>query len=331
VALGWIGLILLALAALVAALGAVGPLRPQRRLTLGAAVLLLLTAVLAGHENALRYALDHQTADILVLIVARTVGTLWWLVTAWLLTSLLEMAIRRIIFPSVGQPRARKLFSDLFAALVYLMALFCIATFVFGQPITGLIATSGVLAIVLGLALQSTLSDVFSGLALNIELPFRAGDWVTVTGEADGQVIEINWRATRIQCRSGDIMVIPNSVMAKVRVMNHYPASRGHVSTIGLELDGKTAPNTIIPVLTAAARLSGQVRLQPPPEAVMRRYGDAGIIYELSFTIEDFARSVQIESEVLTNVWMSLEKAGIHGAVPEQNIVLLTSGIPPAS
>jgi small-conductance mechanosensitive channel len=331
VSLGWIGLIFLALAALVAALGVVGPLRPQRRLTLGTAALLFLTGVLAGHENALRQALDHQTADVLVLIVARAIGTLWWLVAAWLLTSVLEMALQRIIFPSVGQPRARKLFSDLFSALIYLLALFCIATFVFGQPLTGLIATSGVLAIVLGLALQSTLSDVFSGLALNIELPFRAGDWITVSGEVDGQVIEINWRATRIQCRSGDVMVIPNSVMAKVRVTNHYPASRGHVSTLHLELDDKVDPNTIIPLLTAAASLSGEVRLKPPPEAVVRRYGDAGLVYELYFTIEDFARSVQIESEVLKNVWRSLGKAGIHGATPKQNIVLLTSGIPPAS
>jgi small-conductance mechanosensitive channel len=126
-------------------------------------------------------------------------------------------------------------------------------------------------------------------------------------------------------------MVIPNSVMAKVRVTNHYPASRGHVSTISLELDGKVDPNTIIPVLTAAARLSGQVRSQPPPEAVVRRFGDAGTIYELYFTIDDFARSVRIESEVLTNLWMSLERAGIRGAVPKQNIALLASGIPPKS
>jgi small-conductance mechanosensitive channel len=314
---------------MVAALGVTGPLRPQRRLALGTAALLFLTGVLAGHENGLRQALDHQTADVLVLVVARTIGTLWWLVAAWLLTSVLEMALKRFIFPSAGQPRARKLFSDLFAALVYLLALFCIATFVFGQPLTGLLATSGVLAIVLGLALQSTLSDVFSGLALNIELPFRAGDWITVTGEAEGQVIEINWRATRIQCRSGDVMVIPNSVMAKVRVTNHYPASRGHVSTIHLELDGKVAPTTVIPLLTAAAALSQQVRPFPPPEAVVRRFGDAGTVYALYFTIDDFAQAVRTESEVLTNLWISLENAGIHGAVPKQNIVLGPSASAP--
>ena len=325
--LEWTEITLLTLAVLVAGLGAIGPFRRERRLALGTSALLLLTATLIGHENVLRRALEHQTSDILVLVVTRTIGTVWWLVAAWLLTSLLETALQRTIFPNAGQPRARKLFADLLAALIYLLALFGIATFVFGQPLTGLVATSGVLAIVLGLALQSTLSDLFSGLALNIELPFRAGDWITVSGEAEGQIIEINWRATRIQTRSRDLMIIPNSAMTKARVTNHYPPSRGHVSTIRLELDGNIDPKIVTQTLEAAARASAQVRAAPPPEAVARRYSDSGITYELYFTIEDFARAVRIESEVLRNVWVNLDQARIRGGVPRQNITL----IPPAA
>ena len=327
--LGWIAIILLALAVLVAASGEVGPLRRERRLTLGTATLLFLTAALVGNESALLRAFDHQVSDVFVLVLSRSIGTVWWLVAAWLLTSFLETVFRRIIFPSAGQPRARKLFSDLLAALIYLLALFGIATFVFGQPVTGLVATSGVLAIVLGLALQSTLSDLFSGLALNIELPFRAGDWITVAGEVDGMVIEINWRATRIQSRAGDLMVIPNSVMTKVRVTNHYLPSRRHVSTLRVELDDKIDPETVIQTLQAAATASTGVLGDPSPEAVARRYGDAGIVYELYFTIDDYARTVRIESDVLRNVWGALNKAGIHGASPRQDITLVPPKAPP--
>jgi small-conductance mechanosensitive channel len=309
---------------MIGALGVFGPFVHQRPLILGAAVLLFLTAVLSGHESVLRQAIDHQSADIFVVIIARTIGTIWWLVAAWLVTSLLEVALRRIVFPSAGQPRARKLFSDLFSALIYLLALFCIATFVFDQPLTGLIATSGVLAIVLGLALQSTLSDVFSGLALNIELPFRAGDWITVAGEPEGRVIEINWRATRIQCRSGDIMIIPNSVITKACVTNHYPPSRGHISKIRLELDDKINPKTVIQTLEAAAIASVRNSADTPPKAVVRRYGDDGIIYELYFTIEDFALAQLVESDVLQSVWLFLDRAGIHGPAPRHEITLLT-------
>jgi small-conductance mechanosensitive channel len=323
--IGWIEISLLAVAAGVGAVSAMGLLGRERRLGLGTAALLLLTAIMIGHESALRAALDSQTADVLVLIVARSIGTVWWVVAAWLLVNIFETTLRRTIFPSAGRPRARKLFSDLFAGLVYLLALFGIVTFVFDEPLTGLVATSGVLAIVLGLALQSTLSDVFSGLALNIELPFRAGDWITVAGESEGQVIEINWRATRIQTRAGDLMIIPNSLMTKVRVTNHYPPSRGHVSTIRLELDGSIDPRTIIHALELAVGQSGQLSAVSRPRAVARRYGDAGIIYELYFTIEDFARAVQIESEVLEALWVGLGKAGIRSAQPLRDPTLPAS------
>lgn len=320
----WIEIILMVISASICTVAVIGPFHHLRKILFGIALLFLLTAVLSGHESAIRLALNHQDAETAILMVARTTGTIWWLVAAWLLTTILEMIIRRTIFPSTGLPRARKLFSDLFSALIYLMAVFCIATFVFGQPLTGLIATSGVLAIVLGLALQSTLNDVFSGLALNIELPFRAGDWITVTGEPEGQVIEINWRATRIQCRSGDIMIIPNSVMTKTCVINHYPACRGHVSTIRLELDDKIAPGTVINTLEAAAISSASLKDLTSPKAVIRRYGDNGIVYELYFTIEDFALAVWVESQMLQAVWAALDKAGIHGPAPRQEITLLT-------
>jgi small-conductance mechanosensitive channel len=73
--------------------------------------------------------------------------------------------------------------------------------------------------------------------------------------------------------------------------------------------------------------MSAQVRAEPPPEAVARRYGDAGIIYELYFAIEDFAQAVRIESETLRNVWVTLDKAGIRGAVPRQDITSLSPAI----
>jgi hypothetical protein len=100
--------------------------------------------------------------------------------------------------------------------------------------------------------------------------------------------------------------------MTKVRVTNHYPPSRGHISTIRLELDGAIDPKIVIHALEASARLSAPTRAAP--RAVARSYGDAGVIYELYFTIEDFARAIEIESGVLRDVWVSLDEAGIRGA-----------------
>lgn len=111
----------------------------------------------------------------------------WWLWAAWFLVAFL-----RVFVVTEHRPREGKLIQDLLAGLVYLAAIFAIISYVFDLPIRGLLATSGVIAIVLGLALQSTLGDLFSGIVLNFSRPYRPGDWISIDGTTDGRVIEIN-------------------------------------------------------------------------------------------------------------------------------------------
>jgi small-conductance mechanosensitive channel len=98
------------------------------------------------------------------------------------------------------RPHEGRLAQDLLAGVIYLAALFAIVDYVFDISIQGMLATSGVIAIILGLALQSTLGDVFSGIVLSFSRPYRPGDWINVDG-GEGRVIEMNWRATSILTR----------------------------------------------------------------------------------------------------------------------------------
>jgi small-conductance mechanosensitive channel len=83
-----------------------------------------------------------------------------------------------------------------------------------------LLATSGVVAIILGLALQSTLGDVFSGIVVSFSRPYRPGEWISVEGGTDGRVIEMNWRATSILSARRDLAIVPNSTIAKSKIVN---------------------------------------------------------------------------------------------------------------
>jgi small-conductance mechanosensitive channel len=95
----------------------------------------------------------------------------WWLLAAWFLVGVLRAVV---VFQR--SPREARLLQDLLAGLIYLAAVFAIVSYVFNLPIQGLLATSGVVAIILGLALQSTLGDVFSGLVLSFSRPYRRLD-----------------------------------------------------------------------------------------------------------------------------------------------------------
>ena len=113
------------------------------------------------------------------------------------------------------RPREGKLLQDLLAGLIYLAALFTIVSDAFDLSIQGLLATSGVIAIVFGLALQSSLGDLFSGIVLSFSHPYRPGDWISLDGGTDGRVLELNWRATHVLTARRDLAIVPNSTIAK--------------------------------------------------------------------------------------------------------------------
>src|SRR5262249_38100944 len=171
----------------------------------------------------------------------------WWLWAAWFLVGFL-----RVFVVSERRPREGKLIQDLLAGLVYLAAVFAIIANVFGLPIQGLLATSGAVAIILGLALQSTLSDVFSGIVLNFSRPYRPGDWISIDGSTDGRVIEMNWRATHVLTGKSDLAILPNSTIAKAKIVNSSSPSGVHGMTVTVRLDAKNPPSTGAEILRRA-------------------------------------------------------------------------------
>ncbi len=216
----WIEICLALTTTLLLACAFAGPLRGYRSLFLGSSALVVISMLFPRPGNPIGRFLFDQTSGSMHL-PSELFGIAWWVLGAWILRSVLTLILRRTIFPNDYQPHARRLFADLASGMVYIVAFFGIMETVLRQPISTFLATSGVLAIVLGLALQNTLADVFSGLAINIERPFGAGDWITLNDTVEGQIIEIDWRATRVRTYANDLVVIPNSVIAKAIVTNH--------------------------------------------------------------------------------------------------------------
>jgi hypothetical protein len=119
-------------------------------------VLVVLSAVLL-EDSYVRRLLKEAMADSSG--VANGVPTVaWWCLAAWLAATLLSRASHRYLFPRDDQPKRRKILSDMACGLIYLGAGFGILQFAFHQPMTGLLATSGIVALVIGLAMQSRLA-----------------------------------------------------------------------------------------------------------------------------------------------------------------------------
>ena len=134
---------------------------PAQRLVFQLAFFLALT-VLLFHHDIIPYEIAPDTTPAFERIFVALAKIIWWINAAWVLTG-----FTRVFLIFERRPREGRLIQDLIVGLIYLGAALSVVAYVFNAPIGTLIATSGVFAIILGLAMQSTLADVFSGIALN--------------------------------------------------------------------------------------------------------------------------------------------------------------------
>ena len=121
-------------------------------------------------------------------------------------------------------------------------------------------ATTAVGAVVIGFALQDTLGNLFAGLAIQIEKPFRVGHWVRIA-EVDGLVSEITWRATKVRTKAGNFVIVPNSTLSKDAITNYSePTLETRIEVeVGASYDARAQPvkTTILDALKHEPLISG--------------------------------------------------------------------------
>ncbi|MEA3149483.1 MAG: hypothetical protein QOD56_422 [Gammaproteobacteria bacterium] len=230
---------------------------------------------------------------------------IWWLGASWLAVGFLRA------FVVLGrQPRESKLVQDLLAALIYVAATFAIIADVFDLPVKGLLATSGALAIIIGLALQSSLQDVFSGIVLNIERPYRVGDWIILDDTVQGKVIETNWRATHILTGNQDVAIIPNSVVAKSKLVNCSTPTKIHGASIRVRLEPSLTPAAGCNLLREVLLGSTHILRTPEPSVTVKDLSAEMMDFELFYSVADVGAVDQAQNELFDRVYRAAAAAG---------------------
>jgi small-conductance mechanosensitive channel len=250
-------------------------------------------------------------------VVSAGLKIAWWAWGAWLLVGFL-----RSFLNFERRPREAKLLQDILAGVIYLAAAFAIIAYVFDLPIRGLLATSGAIAIIIGLALQSSLGDVFSGLVLTFSRPYRPDDWVKLDSGTEGRVIEMNWRATHLLTTQHDLAIMPNSIIAKAKIVNLSSPSSVHGVTVSLQMSANSLPATGIGVIQHAILNSRQILNYPKPIVRVTSINADVMGYEVTFFIADLNGATGAQNEFFDLAFRHLVAAGIRlaasdGTVPE--------------
>ena len=243
---------------------------------------------------------------------------------------LLALGIAMLVVITAVNPWRVDRLPDRFPTIVQdamIIALFAlIATLVMQERI---LATTAVGAVVVGFALQDTLGNLFSGLAIQIDKPFRVGHWVSIGG-LDGIVTEVTWRATKLRTKSGNFVVVPNSNVAKEIITNYSEPTRDTRMEISVGVSYDTPPNEVKAVIAGALRDDPAFSRERSPEVLLTSFDASSINYDVRVWTSDFAADSMAKDRMRTLVYYALRRHNINIPYPVQ-VAMPPPATPPIS
>jgi small-conductance mechanosensitive channel/CRP-like cAMP-binding protein len=294
------------------------PAPAYRRLTLPASVVVATMAVSALSHRAPAWT---GLGDRLIGIVSDASSVVLWIAGAWLAARFLDLLLHRAAISGPHPAPYPRLLSDLIHGALFILAAIGILVFVFDQAATGLIATSSVLIAVVGFALRYVISDVFSGIALGFDHPYRIGDWIEPGPGIVGKVVEITWRTTRLVTRDGTAIVVPNGLIAIGRLVNYSGPTPSFRVAFRLSLDPEVAPNRAKHILLAGALAATHAYPDLRPDVLLQEWSDAGVSYGIRFWVPDYEQENACRDAVMSGVLHALRRAGLTPSAPRRELV----------
>ncbi len=252
----------------------------------------------------------------------RLTESLCWAVAIVAVIGIINNVVFESALPGTWQRKVPRLLRDLLRLLLVAIGLAMIYSFVWDKEIEGALAALGVTSIVVGLALQEPLGNLFSGLMLLMERPFEVGETIEV-GSVAGEVKEVNWRSAHIEAIGGSIMVVPNSTLNKETIINFSRPNPHRMEMVDVEFSYQDPPYKVRQALTDLMRDTEGILEKPAPIAATLGYGDYSIKYRLIYrTLEEHRWPVK--NELVTRIWYMAQRHGftlpypVHVALQHQ-------------
>src|SRR5258708_10694181 len=200
-----------------------------------------------------------------------------------------------------------------------------------GVHLSGLIATSAVVTVVLGLSLQATLGNVLGGIALQLDDSIHVGDWVQLPNGQQGKVVAIHWRHVVVETRNWDTIVVPNASLLGENIITLGQGTAQpvqHRMWVYFNVDFRYSPEEVINVVEDALQSTPipNVAAFPPPNCICfdfsknQQGGESYANYAVRYWLTELAADDPTSSAVRVRIYVALKRAGIPLAVPGQTI-----------
>jgi small-conductance mechanosensitive channel len=257
----------------------------------------------------------------------RTVGVVIWVI---FFTSLASLLLQRVAgltnrFTFI-QYRTVTLFDNLAKIVIFGAGVYAVFV-VWHIDMTAWLASAGIAGIAIGFAAKDTLSNLFSGVFIIADAPYKVGDYIELDKGGRGKVVNIGLRSTRILTRDDIEVTIPNSIIGNSTILNQSggPSEKMRVRLkIGVAYGSDI--DRVKEILVQTASADPLVCSVPAPRIRFRQFGPSSLDFELLFwvdTPEDKGRSLD---SLNTAVYKRLNEERIEIPYAKQDLYI--KGLP---
>lgn len=250
--------------------------------------------------------LEFENDDVIV----KLIETLLWIFLIYAAMTVVNLLFFTDSQNSRWRIRVPKLLLDFSRILVVALGTAFVLSNIWGLELGRMLAALGVGSIVLGLALQDTLSSLIAGFSLISSRQFRLDDWLEVDGTV-GKVININWRTMSLLDRNEDVIIIPNSRLSSAKFLNFsYPYPR-HIERVDFDFSFDDPPYKVKKALVDAALKTEGVLSEPMPIVDLISYDEFSIRHQIRFAIEDYQKLPIIRDRFISSIWYVAKREGL--------------------
>ncbi|MEO8206915.1 MAG: cyclic nucleotide-binding domain-containing protein [Chthoniobacterales bacterium] len=213
--------------------------------------------------------------------------------------------------------KAPKFLGEFFSVVLVILSVGIVLHYIYKDDdgIKALITASSIAGLAVGLALQDLLGNIIAGFTIYFGGQFKAGDWLLVENR-HAEIMEINWRSTRMRTTDHVYLDVPNSKITKEMVTNFNFPTNLHALRLEVGVDYDSSPTLVKEVMAKAAGMAPDVLKDPPPTIYLKEFAAYSIVYEVKFWINDHSRFSPVHSDIRTNIWYALKRHGIKIPYP---------------
>lgn len=261
-----------------------------------------------------------QTTYSLGTTLAQILKVLLWMALVIALVRFLSHLIIKAVYRKTPQGEISSLLKTVLSIIVYIVAFFIIFQSQFpGVQLTALFTGSTIVGIVVGLALQDTLGNLFSGLAIQADQPFQVGDVVSIANRGSGVIESVSWRGVKIRTFQNKLLVISNSILGK-EMIEVAPRDNLNARLVFFNTLYSHSPARTIQVVREAIRQVENVSPKIRPVVRIRNLAADGIDWEVKYWLDDYTLHNDTDALIRQRIWYVFHREKIDFAYPTRTI-----------